>query len=124
MLLESSAMCNGWIKTDYLAKCDVWVGGLKFPLVVKVGDSHQPGLVGLDLMFASGMQLDFVNRGYTVTSCGDFHRTVRSFEFIDLDAFMKGNGIRETDLVPFHELPAIRTCLDLGTTTGSRALEI
>lgn len=128
-----SRLADGSLKFDYLCRCDIVVGGVTFPIVVKVGPS-QPILLGLDIAVSGGMIIDLHNNTVTLNKVPSFDSVRTGFAFLDYSAIMHKLGLLESDLTAVHELPSPEAsyataiakgnshiCLDLGTATSARA---
>lgn len=118
------------MKFDYLATCNVNVKGVNFPLVVKVGATDQPVLIGLDLVVAASMNIDIGTRTIRINTVPNFDATTTGFKFIDFQELMRARGLTDADLVPFTELVnaeldffanagTAHKCIDLGFSTSA-----
>lgn len=99
-----SILADGSPKMDYLCEGEVSINGVVFPLVIKVGDSKQPLLIGLDVIHAGSMVLDFLNMTYTHSKTPIFDPSF-GFKFLNYRDILHSAGLHEEDLVPVELLP-------------------
>ena len=57
MIFGRSMLGDGSTKVDYLALCNITVGGSTTETVVKITADHEPMMLGLDVMIALGKVL-------------------------------------------------------------------
>eukprot|EP01124_Arcella_intermedia_P010487 TRINITY_DN16995_c0_g1_i2.p1 TRINITY_DN16995_c0_g1~~TRINITY_DN16995_c0_g1_i2.p1 ORF type:complete len:213 (-),score=26.82 TRINITY_DN16995_c0_g1_i2:86-724(-) len=100
-LLGISTLANGRQKYDYLCKASVTILGVRCSVVVRVAPD-QPALLGLDVMYLLSMSLNIPRGKFQIAGCPASRGL---FRFIDVDAFLQGEGIDEEQLVPVEGLP-------------------
>ena len=88
-------------KIEYLCPTSISILGVEFPIVVKVAPS-QPSLLGLDAMYLSNMELDFLKREFVIA-----HMPLKDFQFkfLDMTSLLSRFKISSSDLVPIESLP-------------------